>query len=93
MELDKPVSATTIPLVARAAANTTPSTLESATEGSVSQNYVAEKSILDEDVPAIEGLREPINSTKIPTMLPRDGGLATSRWAPRMTLDGREIEG
>ncbi len=58
----------------------------------VSKNSVAEKSILDEDVPFVKNWENIIQPIKVPTMLPRDGGLRTSRWAPRFTLDGREIE-
>jgi hypothetical protein len=90
MDADQPATTVAPPSMAQPAANASPFVPNSVAEGSVSQNRVAERSILDEDVPILQ--EQAIEPIKIPTMLPRDGGLATSRWAPRMTLDGREIE-
>jgi hypothetical protein len=58
----------------------------------VSPNRIAEKSILDEDVPYVEDMEEAINPTRMQTMFPRHPGRSASKWRPRTALDGRPID-
>jgi len=75
---------------------TTVSTLlaqESSAGSPVPQTRVAERSLLDEDVPFVENMEEPIKPTRMQTMFAFHPGLSASRWRPRTTFNGRPIDG
>jgi hypothetical protein len=92
MKVDQPPTTAAPPSNAQPTATTSPVAPGSATAASLSKTYVAERSILDDKVPAVEGLDEPITPVKRQSMFPVGPGLSASRWAPRYTLDGRLIE-
>lgn len=81
MDVDQPAAAAAPQPIPQSVTVPNPFAYGSDAGNAVSPNRVAEKSILDEDVPYVEDMEEAINPTRRQTMFPRRPGLSTSKMA------------